>query len=117
MIFVYFYRRLTFRTERYVTVTGRGYRPNIIDLGKWRYAASAVAGLILLLIVALPLIVLVYVSFITYVHVPSAKRGVTDLIIIVRTSRIVGVSAPQNSLLLAVGGDAALIASGPPGDH
>ena len=53
MVFVYFYRRLTFRTERYVTVTGRGYRPNIIDLGKWRYAASAVAGLILILIVAL----------------------------------------------------------------
>ena len=106
MIFVYFYRRLTFRTERYVTVTGRGYRPNIIDLGKWRYAASAVAGLILLLIVALPFIILVYVSFITYVHVPSAKTwelltldnyrsNLTDS----RTFR-----ALQNSLLLAVGG-------------
>ncbi len=106
MVCVYFYRRLTFRTERYVTVTGRGYRPNIIDLGKWRYAASAVAGLILILIVALPLIILVYVSFITYVHVPSAKTwelltldnyrsNLTDS----RTFR-----ALQNSLLLAVGG-------------
>ena len=47
MLFVFFYRRLTFRSERYVTVTGRGYRPNIIDLGKWRYLAAAVAGLIL----------------------------------------------------------------------
>src|SRR5206468_545162 len=106
MIFVYFYRRLTFRTERYVTVTGRGYRPNIIDLGKWGYAASAIAGLILVMIVVLPLIVLVYVSFITYVHVPSAKTwelltldnyrsNLTDS----RTFR-----ALQNSLLLAVGG-------------
>ena len=106
MIFVYFYRRLTARTERYVTVTGRGYRPNIIDLGKWRYAASAVAGLILILIVVLPFIVLVYVSFITYVHVPSAKTwelltldnyrsNLTDS----RTFR-----ALQNSLVLAVGG-------------
>jgi iron(III) transport system permease protein len=106
MVCVYFYRRLTFRTERYVTVTGRGYRPNIIDLGKWRYAASAVAGLILILIVALPFIILVYVSFITYVHVPSAKTwelltldnyrsNLTDS----RTFR-----ALQNSLLLAVGG-------------
>ncbi len=43
MFFVYFYRHLTARSERYVTVTGRGYRPMIIDLGKWRYAASALA--------------------------------------------------------------------------
>lgn len=106
MIFVYFYRRLTFRTERYVTVTGRGYRPNIIDLGPWRYAASALAGSILLLIVVLPFVVLIYVSFTTYVHVPSARTwelltfdnyrsNLTDS----RTFR-----ALQNSLLLAVGG-------------
>ncbi|MGZ8489943.1 MAG: ABC transporter permease, partial [Candidatus Binatia bacterium] len=73
MFFVYYYRHLTARSERYVTVTGRGYRPMIIDLGKWRYAASALAGLILVLIVVLPSLVMIYVSFITYVHVPSAK--------------------------------------------
>jgi iron(III) transport system permease protein len=106
MVFVYFYRYLTKRSERYVTVTGRGYRPTIIDLGKWRYPASALAGLILTLIVVLPFMVLIYVSFITYVHVPSAKtwalltldnyRGnLSDS----RTYR-----ALQNSLMLAVGG-------------
>jgi len=73
MLFVYLYRRLTIRSERYVTVTGRGYRPTIIDLGRWRYPASAVAGLILLLIVVLPFIVLLYTSFVTYVHVPGKK--------------------------------------------
>ena len=73
MLFVYLYRRLTIRSERYVTVTGRGYRPTIIDLGKWRYPASAVAGLILLLIVVLPFIVLLYASLVTYVHVPGKK--------------------------------------------
>jgi iron(III) transport system permease protein len=73
MLFVYFYRRLTERSERYVTVTGRGYRPTMIDLGKWRYGASALAGAILLLIVVLPFLVIIYVSFITYVHVPGAK--------------------------------------------
>jgi iron(III) transport system permease protein len=106
MVFVYFYRRLTARSERYVTVTGRGYQPTIIDLGKWRYAASAVAGLILLLIVVLPSLVMIYVSFITYVHVPGAKTwelltldnyraNLTDA----RTYR-----AFQNSVFLAVGG-------------
>ena len=45
----------------------------IIDLGKWRYAASALAGSILVLIVLLPFLVLIYVSFISYIHVPGAK--------------------------------------------
>jgi len=106
MLFVYFYRRLTARSERYVTVTGRGYRPMIIDLGGWRYAASALAALILLLVVALPFLVVIYVSFVTYVHVPGAKTW--ELLTLenyranladARTFR-----ALKNSLLLAVGG-------------
>ncbi len=106
MLFVVFYRYLTKQGERYVTVTGRGYRPTTIDLGKWRYLAAGVAGLILVLIVVLPFLVLLYVSFIAYVHVPGAKtwelltfdnyRGnFTDA----RTYR-----ALQNSVFLAVGG-------------
>ena len=106
MAFVYFYRYLTKRSERYVTVTGRGYRPTIIDLGKWRYVAAGAAGLILMLIVVLPFLVLIYVSFISYIHVPGAKtwelltldnyRGnLSDT----RTYR-----ALQNSLFLAVVG-------------
>jgi iron(III) transport system permease protein len=106
MVFVYFYRRLTARSERYVTVTGRGYRPTIIDLGKWRYPAAGVAGLILTLIVVLPFLVLIYVSFITYVHVPGSKTW--ELLTLdnyrsnlsdARTYR-----ALKNSLLLAIGG-------------
>jgi iron(III) transport system permease protein len=106
MLFVYFYRALTARAERYVTVSGRGYRPAIIDLGKWRYATSALAAAILILIVVLPFLVVVYVSFVTYVHVPGSKTwelltldhyraNLTD----VRTFR-----ALKNSLLLGVGG-------------
>jgi len=106
MVFVYLYRRLTSRSERYVTVTGRGYRPMIIELGKWRYAASAVAALILFLIVVLPFAVLLFVSLVSYLHVPGAKTwelltldhyrsNLTDS----RTYR-----ALQNSLMLAIGG-------------
>ena len=106
MVFVYAYRRLTARSERYVTVTGRGYRPMIIELGKWRYAASAIAALILLLIVVLPFVVLLFVSLVSYLHVPGEKTwelltldhyrsNLTDS----RTYR-----ALQNSLILAIGG-------------
>jgi iron(III) transport system permease protein len=106
MVFVYAYRRLTARSERYVTVTGRGYRPMIIELGKWRYVASAIAALILLLIVVLPFVVLLFVSLVSYLHVPGEKTW--DLLTLehyrsnlsdTRTYR-----ALQNSLILAIGG-------------
>ncbi|HWO42733.1 MAG TPA: iron ABC transporter permease [Candidatus Eisenbacteria bacterium] len=106
MAFVYFYRLMTARSERYVTVSGRGFRPAIIDLGRWRYLASAVAGLILVLIVVLPFVVLLYVSFVSYVHVPGARTW--ELLTLdhyqgnlsdTRTYR-----ALKNSLFLAVSG-------------
>ena len=73
MTFVYIYRRLTAHSERYVTVTGRGYRPNVIDLGKWRYLAFAFAALILILVFVLPFSVLLYTSLVSYVHIPGPK--------------------------------------------
>ena len=73
MLLVYMYRRLTVSSERYVTVTGRGYRPDIIDLGRWRYYASAFAASILFLIVVLPFGVLLYGSLVTYIHVPGGR--------------------------------------------
>jgi iron(III) transport system permease protein len=106
MVFVYLYRRLTSSSERYVTVTGRDYRPMIIDLGKWRYFASAIAALILVLIVVLPLLVLLYVSFVTYLHVPGEKTW--DLLTLdhYRSNLTDGRTyrALQNSLFLAIGG-------------
>src|SRR5438046_8156870 len=75
MLFVFFYRRLTQRSERYVTVTGRGYRPTIIDLGKWRYLAAGIAGLILLLIVILTFLVFIYFSVITYGYFPGPNTS------------------------------------------
>jgi iron(III) transport system permease protein len=106
MVFVYLYRRLTSRSERYVTVTGRGYRPMVIDLGKWRYLASAVAGLILVLIVVLPFVVLIYVSFVTYLHVPGSKTWELLTLDNYRSNLVDGRTyrALQNSLFLAVGG-------------
>jgi iron(III) transport system permease protein len=106
MLFVYLYRRLTIRSERYVTVTGRGYRPTVIELNKWRYPAAILAAVILCLIVVLPFITLLYSSLVTYVHVPGTKTW--DLLTLehyqynlssARTYR-----ALQNSFFLAVTG-------------
>ena len=106
MVFVYLYRVLTQRSERYVTVTGRGYRPTLVDLGKWRYPAAGLAILILVLIVVLPFLVLIYVSFVSYIHVPGPKTWELLTLDNYRSNLTDGRTyrALQNSLFLAGAG-------------
>lgn len=73
LAFVYLYRRITAVTERFTTITGRGYRPQVIDLGRWRYLASAVALVILGLVVVLPFAMLVVTSVLPFVQIPSLE--------------------------------------------
>lgn len=71
LIFVYLYRRFTSRVESFSTVTGKGFRPHQIDLGRWRYLASAVAVLFLIMMVVLPFLILILTSILPYYHVPT----------------------------------------------
>lgn len=48
--------------REFITVTGKGYRPTLIDLGKWKYATLAFNLLYLLVAVITPLFILVMVS-------------------------------------------------------
>jgi len=73
LAFVYLYRRLTSRVEAFATMTGKGYRPQIIDLGAWRFAASAAAAAILTMMVVLPVLMLFLTSLLPYYHVPTAE--------------------------------------------
>jgi len=71
LVFVYLYRRLTARVEMFATVTGKGYRPNVIDLGAWRIPVAVAAALILALMVLLPVLMLFLASLLPYYHVPT----------------------------------------------
>jgi iron(III) transport system permease protein len=70
---VLIYGRITRREERYATVTGKGYRPRVIDLGAWKYLTCAISFAIFLLAVILPVFVLLWSSFIPYYGVPSRE--------------------------------------------
>ena len=70
---VLIYGKITRREERYATVTGKGYRPRVIDLGGWKYLTCAIAFLIFFLAVVLPAFVLLWSSFIPYYGVPSRE--------------------------------------------
>ena len=69
----YFYSRVIAKSERFTIVTGKGYRPRVAALGKWRWVAFGLAMLYLLLSTIIPFLVLAYVSFLPYLQVPSAK--------------------------------------------
>ena len=68
---VLIYGKITRREERYATVTGKGYRPRVIDLGAWKYLTCALSFLIFFLAVIMPVFVLLWSSFIPYYGVPS----------------------------------------------
>lgn len=70
---VLLYSRITKKEERYATVTGKGYRPRVIDLGPWKYVTCASVFIIFFLAVILPVFVLLWSSFIPYYGIPSKE--------------------------------------------
>ena len=58
------YRRIMNRADRYATITGKGYRANRLDLGRWQIPALALMALYLLVAVALPITVMVWQSLV-----------------------------------------------------
>jgi len=60
------YGRLTRRTEKFVTMTGKGFRARQYPLGKWRFVATLVVAGYFVLAVVLPLLMLVWTSLLPY---------------------------------------------------
>ncbi len=69
----YFYFRMINRSERYAVVTGKGYRPRLTDLGKWKIPMLVLSFGFIFLSIGLPYIVLLYVSFVNILQAPSVQ--------------------------------------------
>lgn len=89
----------------YTTVTGRGYRPALIDLGRWRWAGFAFSITFFMVAVALPLIALILQSLqkvwlghflvreFTWMNYPDVLHYIPETM-----------SGIKNSLILALAG-------------
>jgi iron(III) transport system permease protein len=55
--------RLSRYAHRYQTITGKGFRPRILDLGAWRHLSAAVLVMLFLVVAVIPLAMLVFTSF------------------------------------------------------
>ena len=65
------YQRLTRKQEQFATVTGKGYRPRVAELGRWKYVHLGIAIVIFIVAVAVPVLMLIWASLIPYYGVPS----------------------------------------------
>jgi len=72
------YLRLTAHSERFVTVTGRGYRAKQTDLGLFKYATLAGAVVLLFVVALVPTLILLWTAFVPFSQIPTLG-GLTKL--------------------------------------
>jgi iron(III) transport system permease protein len=52
--------------ERFQTITSRGFRPRVMDLGRWRFVAAALLGFLFLVLMVIPIGMLVITSLLPF---------------------------------------------------
>jgi iron(III) transport system permease protein len=73
IVLIYVYRHFTSASEKFVTISGRGYKPTVIELKKAKIPVFIVLLALSFLLIVLPVLALVYISLVPYSMVPSAK--------------------------------------------
>lgn len=60
------YNRISRRAERFQTITGKGFRPRVVDLGRWRFVTAGALGLLFLVLIGFPVAIVLYASFLPF---------------------------------------------------
>src|SRR5262249_61027521 len=66
VITLFFYIRATRFSERYATITGKGYKVKVLDIGPWKYVTFSAVFLYFFVGIPIPFLVLIVVSMIPY---------------------------------------------------
>jgi iron(III) transport system permease protein len=77
-VLIMIYLRLTAHGEKFMTITGKGYRPRRVDLGKWRFLTAALSLLILFLVFVLPMLTVTWMSVVPS-HLASSLEGFSKI--------------------------------------
>ena len=73
LILMWLYHRLTVHQERFATITGKGYRPRQIDLGRWTLPALSLSVIYVIVAVVLPFVMLLWTSVQPFYVPPSME--------------------------------------------
>jgi iron(III) transport system permease protein len=98
------YRRLTRHSYRFATVTGKGFRPQRFELGRWKYAAFLFCIFYFCISLVFPLFILIWTSLHKFYLPPSwAAVASMSLDSYANLFRVTGVgNAVVNTFLLAL---------------
>lgn len=103
--------RLSRRGRQFQTVTGKGFRPRPISLGRWRWLAGAFVLSYVIVAIVMPLLMLIYTSTQKFYSVPSLDS--LSRVSFDNYAYILGLDqaarALRNSLVLAVGSASAIM--------
>jgi iron(III) transport system permease protein len=102
---VFWHSRLTKRSKSFQTVTGKGFRPQPMDLGKYRLPATAFVLCYFLIAVLAPMLILVYASMQPFYSVPtlSTLQNLTLDNYAYTLTNEQALGAAKNSFLLGIG--------------
>ena len=70
---IVFYLKATKISERFTTITGKGYRPVAFNLGRWRYPLALITLLFAFVLFILPVLIVVWSSFLPFYMAPSKE--------------------------------------------
>src|ERR671911_2024691 len=66
------YYRITSKSYKFTTISGKAYRPHRFDLGRWRWLGGCLM-LVLPLLQCLPIVAITWSSFLPFAQVPSRR--------------------------------------------
>ena len=102
---LYLYFRVTRDGDRFHTVTGKGYRPALIRLGRWRYLSAAGLLVYSFVLLVLPFLIIVWASLLPFYIQPSleaiSKFTLKNYVLAVGFPKIT--ASIKNSILLGLG--------------
>lgn len=104
-ITLYCYFRITREGDRFHTVTGKGYRPTLVHLGRWRYLAGSALVLYSVILLVLPFLIILWASFLPFYMQPSmeglAKFTLKNYVTAIHFPKLT--DSIKNSVLLGLG--------------
>lgn len=87
--------------KKYITMSGKSTRPNIVDLGRWRWPITIVVSLFTLIMIVIPFLSIIHTSFMVNMGKGFSLDNFTLRYWKVIFSRDSILSSTQNSLLYA----------------
>jgi iron(III) transport system permease protein len=71
LVALYYYQKMLRASYRYATITGKGYKPKLVDLGQWKWVGLVFISIYFLLDIFIPFLSILWASLLPYLQVPS----------------------------------------------